>query len=210
MSITRLSIASCSITAINQMGCKQIVAWLVGQRPAPDFLRSRLTWAIAHSDDGVRWGRLDDQTAHWRFGHGATTDASPAIRAEALQELRVFGDDGEVLMWRSAEGLRGRSLEDSKPGGGPRDETDPLRTSDEFRILRGDRICGGAGVGFTWVTDAKGAEQILPITVDDAQLRKRSARLHVRHYWAQDAENGTVRIAATRLVNLTTEVHNAS
>jgi CRISPR-associated protein (TIGR03984 family) len=198
------SIAGCRIAPINREDCEQVVAWLLGKRgSAPEDLGAGFAWVLAHSDDGVTWGRFDGEAGRWRLGHDAVPDVSPPIRPEALQELRLFGDGGEVMIWRSDEGLRGRLLEDAK-GDSPRDEADPLRPSEELRIVRGDRIRADAGGGFTRVTDATGAEQVLPIALDDAHLRQHKVRLHVRHYWAQNAEDGTVRIAVTRLLKLTT------
>lgn len=204
MSLAAPSIAGCHIAPIDRAACEQVVAWVRGRGgSAPDALGAGFAWALAHSDDGVTWGRFDGEAGRWRLGHDAVPDVSPPIRPEALHELRLFGDGGEVLIWRSDEGLRGRLLEDAR-GDGPRDETDPLRPSDELRIVRGDRIRADAGGGFTRVTDATGAEQALPVPLEEAQLRQHKVRLHVRHYWAQNAEDGTVRIAVTRLVKLTT------
>jgi len=198
------TIAGCNVVPIDRATCEQVVAWLLGRRgTVPEGLGAGFAWALAHSDDGVTWGHFDGEARHWRLGHDAVPDVSPPIRPEALQELRLFGDGGEVLIWRSDEGLRGRLLEDAKGDGAP-DDADPLRPSDELRIVRGDRIRADAGGGFTRVTDQTGAEQVLPIVLDKAQLRQRKVRLHVRHYWAQNAEDGTVRIAVTRLVKLTT------
>lgn len=208
MSVTMSSIAGCSMAPIDQAGCEQIVAWLVGEGDsAPDNFGTGFAWALAHSDDGVTWGRFDEDAGRWWLGHNAVPEVSPPIRLGALQELRMFGDHGELLIWRSDQGLRGRFLQDSEGGGNThlRQDTDPFRPSEEGRLLRGDRIVGSAGGGFTRLTDATGAEQVLPISLDETQLRKREVRLHVRHYWAQDADDGTVRIAATRLVKLTTE-----
>lgn len=204
MSVETSSIVGCSIAPIDEAGCEQIVAWLRGEKSAPDTFDSSFAWALAHSDDGVTWGRLDEEAGRWRLGHDAFPDVSPPIRVEALQELRVFGAGGEVLIWRSDGGLRGRLLEDSEPGDSTGDDTDPLCPSDELRIVRGDRIREDASDGFTRVTDATGAEQVLPLTLAEAKLRRRKVRLHVRHYWAQNVDDGTVRIAVTRLVKLTT------
>jgi len=203
VSVATPTIAGCNIAPIDRAACEQLVAWLVGERgPAPENLGAAFGWALAHSDDGVTWGRFDTESGRWRLGHDVVPEVSPPIRPEALQELRLFGDGGEVLIWRSDVGLQGRLLEDAE-GDHPRDETDPLRPSDEIRILRGDRIRAGTGDGFTRVTDATGAEQVLPAALDEAQLRQHKVRLHVRHYWVQNEDDGTVRIAVTRLVKLT-------
>lgn len=205
MSAATPTIAWCHISPIDRAACEQVVAWLIEKRGSvPEDLGAGFAWALAHSDDGVTWGRFDGEAGRWRLGHDAVPEVSPPIRPEALQELRLFGDGGEALIWRSDEGLRGRLLEDAR-GDSPRDEADPLRPSDELRMVRGDhRIREDVGGGFTRVTDGTGAEQVLPVALDEAQLRQHKVRLHVRHYWAQNADDGTVRIAVTRLVKLTT------
>ncbi|HDH26706.1 MAG TPA: hypothetical protein ENH00_11040 [Actinobacteria bacterium] len=162
-------------------------------------------WALAHCDDGVTWGTFDTDLSSWRLGSEVVPDVSPPIREQTIQELRLFGETGEVLIWRTEEGLRGRILHELIPPADRTDEMDPLRPSDEARILRGDSVRGGSEPGFTRVVDRTGAEQVIPADTTAEQLRKRRVRLQVRHYWEQDPESGAVRIAATRLLKLTTE-----
>ena len=203
MSTATPTIVGGKITPIDRVACEQVVAWVRGENDsAPEDLGARFTWVLAHSDDGVTWGRFDEQAGRWRLGHEAAPGVSPPIRLEALQELRVFGTGGELLIWRADDGLRGRLLEDNEADG-TADDTDPLRPSDEYRIVRGDRVVCSFDAGFTKVADATGAEQVLPLALDEAQLRRHAVRLNVRHYWTQDSEDGTVRIAVTRLVELT-------
>lgn len=200
MSALTLSIAGCSIEPLDGTACAQLVAWLRGETDSAPELGVAFAWVLAHADDGVTWGRFDREADRWRLGCDDVPKVSPPIRLDALQELRLFGDEAEVLIWRSDEGLRGRVLKDTNGDTPPKF----LRPSDEYRIVRGDRVRENTTGGFTWVTDATGAEQVLPLGVDEDQVRQHKVRLHVRHYWAQNEEDGTVRIAVTRLVKLTT------
>lgn len=183
------------------------LAWLLGgQQAAIPEDATGLVWALAHCDDGVTWGRYAVPDApSWNFGNQFFPDVSPAIQRESLQELRIFGKKAEVLIWRTDSGLRGRMLRESDPPADRNDVSDPLRPSDESRIVRGDECLETPQSGFAHVADRTGAEQVIPLEVSDQQLQKRLIRLCVRHYYEQDRESGAVRIAATRLVDLTTE-----
>lgn len=202
--------AGCEIQQLEPNDIEAYVAWLLCEPDAvvPDSA-SGLKWALAHCDDGVTWGRrTGPDSPGWCFGSQFFLEACPAIRRERLQELRIFGKDAEVLIWRAGVGLRGRVLRESDPRVDRNDPSNPLRPSDECRIIRGDppdrdetHIISKSG--FSQITDRAGAEQVIPIEVSAQQLRKRSVRLCVTHYYEHDDESGSVRIAATRLVNLT-------
>ncbi len=199
-------IAGCLIEPLDAAACERYVAWLLGEPgSAPPGGAAGLSWALAHCDGGVTWGRYDAEAATWRLGHNVAPAVSPPIRRQALQELRVFGQPREVLIWRTDSGLRGRTLRETDPPAGRSDTSDPLRPADESRILRGDQVRATCEHGFTHVADRAGAEQVLPVVVTDDGLQARRARLAVRHYFEPDPESGAVRIAASRLVKLTAE-----
>ena len=200
------SIAGCSITLLDMAACNAYLAWLTGKEGGkPEVYEEKLCWALAHCDGGVTWGRLDKDGLHWHLGSDVVPKVSPPIRRQTLQELRLFGECSEVLMWRTAEGLRGRILRDVDLEGGQLDENDPLRPSEEWRILRGDSVRDGGEPGFTRLVDGTGAEQVVAGEFTTKQVKSGPVRLHVRHYWQQDTDNGAARIAATRLVALGSE-----
>ncbi len=200
------SVAGYEVGPLDEAVCDGYLAWLLGEQgAAPPSHATDLAWMLAHSDDGVTWGRCDQDAKTWILGHETAPEVSPPVRRETLQELRLFGDSAEVLIWRGEEGWRGRVLRDTEPPTDRSDESNPLRPSDEHRILRGDHVVATCERGFTRVSDRTGAEQVLPIVVSRNGLQARRARIHVRHYWEQDVVNGAVRIAATRLVKLTGE-----
>jgi CRISPR-associated protein (TIGR03984 family) len=197
-------LAGCDLSMLDSAACERYLGWLLGEKEAnePEGARG-LAWALAHCDDGVTWGRHDASAKVWHFGNQAIPEVSPSIRPEALQELRVFGEAGEVLIWRTDAGLRGRMLLDASPGADRSNESDFLRPSNESRILRGDHVVEQCEHGFSRVGDRTGAEQVLPLEVTKEQLHAAQVRLEVRHYYQSDADTGAVRIAATRLVTLT-------
>jgi len=196
---------------LNAETCERYLDWLLAKDAvaAPEGATG-LDRALAHCDDGVTWGRFDASAKVWRLGNQAAPEVSPPLRLETLQELRLFGEAGEVLIWRTEEGPRGRSLrEGPRPADGS-DDSDPLRPMDESRILRGDRVVEQYRYGFTQIGDRAGAAQVVPLEVTAEQLQERRLRLQVRHYYEQDPESGAVRIAATRLVTLTSGgIHGA-
>lgn len=192
----------CIVEELDNGACKQYLNWLLGDSQATaEGERLPLDWALAHCDDGVTWGRYDADAKVWRLGNQVASDSSPPIRQDWLQELRLFGVQAEVLIWRSEDGLRGRVLRDGEAQASG-NTSNPLRPSDEARIVRGRMVRRALDHDFTHVADITGAEQVLPLKVTQEQLQQGSVRLVVRHYFEQDPETGTVRVVATRLVRL--------
>lgn len=197
------AIAGCDLTLLDSPACEQYVSWLLGEKRAisPEQAAG-FVWALAHCDDGVTWGRYDADATAWRLGNHVAPGVSPPVRLETMQELRLFGEGGEVLVWRTEAGLRGRILRETDPPADCDDEADPLRPSNEPRVIRGTRVIAQCRHGFTHIGDGTGAEQVIPIGVTEGHLKAAGVRLYVRHYFEFDPDIGTVGIAATRLVNL--------
>lgn len=76
-------------------------AWIAGQ--------TGYIFALAHADDGVIWGRCDNGRWTWSSG---IAPASPELRATVLQQLRLFGPDSELFLWRTDAGFAGRTIQD--------------------------------------------------------------------------------------------------
>lgn len=199
-----IQVAGCTISELDNSECGRILAWLVDDTLTSPWADG-IAWALGHFDGGVTWGRWEPEAASWVSSHAVAPEVSPAIRQETLQELRLFGAQSEVLIWRTPTGLRGRIVTDGPTHG----RAEPMAPVDETRVLRGDRAERAFGNGFTVVSDATGARQVLPIRVTDQQLRSNEIRLLVRHYFQQDIGTGEVRIALTRLVALQGGHHGA-
>ena len=157
--------------------------WLTGRAPAPSDCIA-VQFALAHSDAGVTWGYLDGQ-GKWKLGHTVAPDLCPLPTTRSLQELRLFGTNAEVLIWRGYEGLCGRILEDDPSAAEPW-----LKPMNEGRRLRGSNE--SPENGFRRYVDAGGAQHLAPEHFPED--------FSVRHYFEQDTITGAVRIAATRLV----------
>ena len=187
-------IAGCDVDRIERRACEAWLDCVTGRGPVPLSLGED-AWALCHCDDGVTWGRLADGT--WRLASQVFPGISPVPSAITLQEMRVFSRVAEALIWRTEDGLRGRVLRDVPSA--VRDG--PLMPHDEQRLLLAGRV-GEHRDGFTRVGDGTGAEQVLPLPVVEGVLPL-WPRLHVRHYFTCDEHTGRVRVAATRLVEVT-------
>jgi CRISPR-associated protein (TIGR03984 family) len=165
-------------------------SWLIEQAAT-----YKLTYLLAHADDGVIWGN---------FNEGKLTiarDIFPQfseLRLYTLQQCRVFGTSGEVLLWRTAQGWKARLI------------TDPL-TETEDTVVEDQVLWGTQGKekdGFTLLSDGQQElYHVVPLTniqFDDSKRLHHPVRLKVKHYIEYD-ENGLARIGLSRLVDLFAE-----
>ncbi|GIV98040.1 MAG: CRISPR-associated protein [Herpetosiphonaceae bacterium] len=165
---------------------RDLRGWLAVQA-----VEHRLTWLLAHADDGVIWGV--------RRGDGSlalSCDVFPqgalALRWDTLQQCRLFGEDGELLLWRGPHGWQARLRLDR--GG------EPISVIDEKQLLWGTQARESRD-GFTVLVEgAQGIVHAPPLTVEAGSLPSR-VRLLVRHYLGED-HAGVVRIRHSRLVKL--------
>lgn len=153
-------------------------------------------WLLAHCDDGVTWGHRDGATWHL----GSALGLSPEPTAGNLQQLRLFGDQRELLAWKSGSAFRARVLAD--------DERHDLRSwmqpMEEWRLLVGDRLFERNG-RFSVVGDGYGSRHGVPLPCEETDFdsgRRHPLRMLIRHYFERDESTGAVRIAATRLVTI--------
>lgn len=148
--------------------------------------RPGLRYALAHCDDGVVWGRLQNDNAGWLWSSGVV-DVSPPLRAQTLLQLRLFGADAEVFLWREGNTLRGRLIAE---GQGERAEC-----LSEAYLLWGEPQPGAtAQNGFLPLCESgQGFRHAPPAEI------ARAGKLTVRHYVAFDAQ-GCPQIVASRLV----------
>lgn len=167
---------------------ENLAAWLEAEAKAHG-----LTTLLAFADDGVVWGRIEENgkllTAYEAVGSGA------ALRPITLQEARLFGEDGEVLVWKTRDGFKARYLTDHG-----------FKTTQDERMLLWGDTSEGLKNGFSLLRDgAQGMAHAVPFEVKPGTSDRNPAtppRLVVRHLIEQDETTGMARIAASRLVRL--------
>lgn len=142
-------------------------------------------YVLAHAWDGVTWGRIQN---------GQLT---PSIPLETLQELRVFNDSVEGLLWREGAGWRVRWLGEALPTGAD-GASHYDECIDEGYLLWGTEA-KEADNGFSELRDgAQGLCHVVPLALDKLNL---PLRLIVRHYLKAD-DDGQVVVDLSRLVTL--------
>lgn len=153
----------------------------------------QLPWLLAHADDGVIWGYLDDQ-GNLQLSGEAFADVSPPLRLTTLQQARLFGSVGEVLVWRTASGLVARYAHE---GAGPTHhyyDTQPL--------LWGDQVEEGPE-DIDFVLLRQGEQGLLhapPLRA--AGIERLPAHLTARHYLDYEPDTGQAFVCLSRLMSL--------
>lgn len=179
-------------------------------------LQSTKTYLLSFHDDGVVWGKVRDDDSLITSDENLPNTPSPQFRKETLQELRLFGENGQLHVWRVGENQFNGSL--ALDGNTGKHEF----LQDEEQVLHGTYFDGGNS-GFTIVRDGEeGLRHAFPKVVSDdsfkqkdekgnvvkdkngKEVRKRPLRLHVKHYIEFD-DDGCARIAFSRLVNVSVE-----
>ncbi len=152
-----------------------------------------LDWLLAHADDGVVWGRR--MFDGWALSSSYFPDDSPPLRAETLQQVRLFGIPGELHLWSTDNGWRGRLLTDT-------DEDDFIAHS---YLLWGTDVSDAmtkAQRGLLLLSEgAEGLRHAPPLPAQTPPAKARLA-VQVRHYVQYDTEDGAAYLAASRLVSL--------
>jgi len=192
----------CTIDKLEQ-ACHEYLKWVI-DGTEDNVSASKVKWLLAHCHDGVTWGILKDRS--WVLSSRAFRKICPVISENNLLDLRLFGEDREILIWRTDVGFAGRCLVDN----GEPDKDNPCRPDTEKWILLGDRMVSDADqkhqnpVGFTCVGTARGLRQAVPVECSEEDFTggRWPLRLEVKHYFEQDKETGVVRVAVSRLVNL--------
>ena len=197
-------IYGCKLTALSEEECRNVVNWAGGEAK-PHGMANGFVWLLAHLADGVTWGMLDGN-GQWALGSTAFPDLCPTIREDNLLELRLFGQEAEILVWSHDDGFSGRLLRDD-PAGGQEPCVEPYY---EALILLGDRLIEKPKDGFSRVGTGDGREQAVPLecSQEDFYNGRWPLRLRVRHYFKRDENTGTVHVAATRLVDVYNDIRN--
>ncbi|MCB9422746.1 MAG: TIGR03984 family CRISPR-associated protein [Ardenticatenaceae bacterium] len=158
-----------------------VVDWLAKQG-------SPYRWLLAHTFDGIIWGRLD--VGGWQLSSGMLPSSPQFIQAELL-ELRLFGATSEAYVWRDGADLYYRTILD---GSGV-----SYDYYDETYILWGTSS-KPAKNDFTILSDgAQGLRHAVPFKINMPEGNGRPARLIMRHYIERHKETGLARIKMSRL-----------
>ena len=162
-------------------------AWLVKQAQ-----NHNLRWLLVHADDGVIWGDVRESGLH--LSSNAFPKVSPPLRSITIQQVRLFGEDGELLLWRTDNGFAARLLLDGQG-------TKMVECFEEPYLLWGTYV-EEAKDGFSKLCQgAQGLRHTPPVhmrATDDGKLQDRVAVM-VRHYLAYD-EDGQAYVNTSRLV----------
>jgi CRISPR-associated protein (TIGR03984 family) len=167
-------------------------AWLAEQAHA-DNSKLGLRWLLAHAEDGVIWGELRGDGQLY-----LSSDVFPvrglSLHRDTLQQARLFGEHGELLIWRGPGDTWQTILHRD-------DQGDPVECIDEPHLLWG-YIRGGETLqrrdGFVQITEgSQGIVHAPPIGAATPTETER-VRLLVRHYVSED-EAGVARISGSRL-----------
>ena len=162
-----------------------------------------LRWLLAHADDGVIWGRVDNGKLVTAHAHGF----GPELGRATLQQARLFGEQGELLLWRDGFGeLHARLIVDTPDERRARWK----QCFDEKQMLWGqffdpaqrcwqvkfDALDGGFRV---YRHGAEGLRHAVPHDPVQPPPAGKAPRLKVRHYLKQD---GFARVEVSRLVDV--------
>ena len=105
--------------------------WLKQQ--AKDY---KLSYLLAHAEDGVIWGRFDIEAGTMETADQVFTECKFSIlRLSTLQQCRIFGDNGEVLLWNSNEKWRSRLILQSK--------VSELENKQELSLIQEEQVLWG-------------------------------------------------------------------
>ncbi len=151
-----------------------------------------LPWLLAHAEDGVIWGKLrqDDQRGEvLALSCEAYPNRVLGLRWETLQQARLFGEAGELLVWPGPLDQDGRTTWQARlirdDEGGPATEY-----IDEDQLLWGDHPTAASSQVEGFVQIAEGSQGIVhapPIGASALTPNKfvvtERTRLRVRHYY---------------------------
>ena len=163
----------------------QFEQWLVNEAT-----QYKLDYGLAHADDGVIWGQFSQGQWSWSSSHSSAI--SPSLQGKTLQQLRLFGSNAEVLVWREENQWRGRVITD-------RVEAGSQCCFDEAHLLWG-KPHGVAEHGFQLMREgSQGLVHAPPVAI------AQTGKLMTRNYIEFD-DDGCAFVRASRLTtNRTTQ-----
>ena len=157
---------------------QSLAGWLTQQATRA----GETAWLLAFADDGVIWGKVEN---------GQLALSAP-LDSVTLQTLHLFGELGELRLWKGEDGLTGCWLMDQPE----------VAFIDRDYILWGTQV-EQPGEAFSLVADGRqGLRHAVPLALKESDtLSSRPLRLATRGYLAEDGD-GQVYISLSRLVKL--------
>jgi len=174
-----------------------------------------LPYLLAHAEDGVIWGYFNTGDRTLTIARDAFPNCGfPKLRLETLQQCRLFGKHGEVLLWKNSSQWCTRIILETK--------VSELLKSGNIGIIPEAQILWGTqgkisaiNHNFTLLKDgSQGLKHAVPITVDENYFVKnkvdekelyRPVSLEINHYFTTD-DDGISRIFLSRLVSIQKKV----
>lgn len=146
-----------------------------------------LPYLLATADDGVIWGKLRGKQLE--IAGDTFSEVQVKLRGETLQTLRLFGPEGELLIWRTGpKTFRGRLIADGAEL--------PAGCFERNQLLWGTQL--ETKNGFSLMQEGvQGLHHAPPLELNSDQR----CYLRVRHYISYD-EQDQATVALSRLVNL--------
>lgn len=146
-----------------------------------------LRWLLAHADDGVIWGGVRNDNLHL-----STHLSGPELRAKTLQMVRMFGEAGELYIWKSNNGWSARLVLEG--------EGDTKQYYDETQLLWGTHV-DKIEDGFVLLHHgAEGLRHAPPMQLPVGKL-ERPLMLNVRHFVNYD-DDGQAYVEFSRLISI--------
>ena len=133
--------------SLNNESCLEYFNWILNKGAKQEC---RMSWLLAHCDDGVTWGRLEN--GKWLLASEYFPDIAPVPSRHNIQQIRIFGRESEVLIWRSEGSFAGRKIKDVAFNA-----EKYLKPWCESQILLGTRLKETSS-GFSLVADSTGAK----------------------------------------------------
>ena len=144
-----------------------------------------LRWLLAHVYDGVIWGEKRKDGLHL-----STFLLKPDLRVSTLQMARLFGETGELLVWRTDNGWQTRLVKDN--------EGADKECYDDFQLLWGTDVEKNQD-GFVLLRHgSEGLRHAPPFISKDDKLR---LQLNVRNYINYDVD-GQAYVEFSRLISI--------
>jgi CRISPR-associated protein (TIGR03984 family) len=168
----------------------------------------QLLYLLAHAEDGIIWGRFEVESFDLETSDRAFSECKfSCLRLSTLQQCRIFGEAGEVLLWNDRGVWRSRLILQS--------QVSELIAQQKIGLIPEPQILWGTqgktNGNFTLLSDgSQGLQHAVPIAVEEGYFRKdknelyRPVRLEVHHYFCYDSD-GVARIFLSRLVSLKKE-----